>query len=516
MTDYHNKFIPFPDVYSVAGPDVFGGLEGQVEGEVNLIVLPLAYVENLDQLKNQGSMGAEETLRFLQSQLQNQVEAKDGIYVYRMLEGLDVAFVDDHIFKESKFSVTNLEALVRKQWPNEDRRPLLLTNVEKYHIKFGNRGLKVQEPQFLQANSDVVNEGIIIGSEELHAKLQENRRHLPAQKASEIMNRPLYPNQFIKFLPPLNACNSRVEYAVVKGVLFWNKGKTRILDTRDIEVRLFDPPEYQMKISIGNHQMEGLLGIAPNDMEQYIAMQYAMVSPDISLVILAGSHGSGKTLLSYVSAVDSILFYPDRIRSMRKIEEKGGIFKQIVLLKPNDIIGGPRRGIGDLPGSMYDKLRPFLESYSDAHRDSVLGKHFPFEEMLKHPKYENKFGEKRKPDLKINGAYLPPDCEALELTYSGFMRGRSFKNTILVMDEAQNYTPYELKTCLQRLGEGCKCIILGDPLQKDNPQVTRNINGLTYAIKNYLKQPYSVLVKLSVNYRHQIAEDSDGIRAYNV
>jgi PhoH-like ATPase len=238
---------------------------------------------------------------------------------------------------------------------------------------------------------------------------------------------------------------------------------------------------------------------------------------------LCGSQGSGKTLLGYVSSVLQVL-------SDGELKSKGqdipatlqygapGRFKQIVLLKSNDILGGAKRDVGFLPGSLYEKIKPHITPYIDAHRESVLGSKYAFEEMFKHPVHETDFGKRRSEyasNTSIDGKFLPNN-EAVELTYSGYLRGRSFSNTLMIIDEAQNFTPYEMKTIIERAGEGCKIIIMGDPLQQDNPDCSSKINGLTHAIKHYLPKPYSALVSLGTNYRSIMSRDATDWKAYRV
>ena len=275
-------------------------------------------------------------------------------------------------------------------------------------------------------------------------------------------------------------------------------------------------------MSVGNHNRDEILGISPRDMEQYLAMQYGLLNNDVSLFFLTGAQGSGKTLLSYVCAVDQILWYEKDMRSKRLqtdgSKSKSGSYKNIILLKPNEIMGGKRRDIGALPGSLYSKIKPHLGPYLDGHRESILHEYFPFEEMLRHPRFPNDFGDKRRDcgNVKINNeARLPADFEAIEMTYSGFMRGRSFTNTLILVDEAQNFSPYEVKTILERMGEGCKGIIMGDPLQVDNPYCSREINGMTHAISHYLSKPYSALINLTRNYRSQVSADAQEWRVFN-
>ena len=100
------------------------------------------------------------------------------------------------------------------------------------------------------------------------------------------------------------------------------------------------------------------------------------------------------------------------------------------------------------------------------------------------------------------------------LEQSGYLRGRSFSNTCIILDETQNFTPYEVKTIIERAGEGCKVILMGDPMQRDNPDCSRKINGLTHGIYNYLSKPYSSLVKLTRNYRSVMSRDASDWKVY--
>jgi PhoH-like ATPase len=246
-------------------------------------------------------------------------------------------------------------------------------------------------------------------------------------------------------------------------------------------------------------------------MEQYLALQYGLFNPNVELFFLTGSQGSGKTLLSYVSAIDLILEYDSGVSIARGLKDnKNAFFKQIVLLKPNDVMGGSKRDEGTLPGDLYSKIKKHLGPYEDAHKESILGNSIPFKDMILHPNYVNDFGQMRSTDSnkKINNEALFPKHEVIELVSSGYFRGRSFKDTLILVDESQNFTPYETKTIIERAGPGCKCVIMGDPAQFDNPDCSKQINGLTYAIKQNLENPYSCLVNLSENYRSQMSEDA--------
>ena len=111
--------------------------------------------------------------------------------------------------------------------------------------------------------------------------------------------------------------------------------------------------------------------------------------------------------------------------------------------------------------------------------------------------------------------YLPSRNEAIEITSSGFLRGRSFKDTLVLVDEAQNFTPYEMKTILGRLGIGSKCIVLGDPDQFDNLRCSRDVNGLTSAIHHFLPEPQTTVIHLARNYRNKTSEETLNWNAFS-
>ena len=528
---YQDAFIPFTDVFNLGGPSVFTHLDWnethKKNGDTakNLIIVPLEFVEYLDEDMNSNQYsGAEDVLKFIQEAQKQQGARiddsnlnKEGIVLYEVSEGLDLALVELQEDRQ-KFSVTSLEERIRKAFEGRIKtdRPTLMTAEHKYHIKYETRGMKIQEPHFLIVSEDIVNEGIITGNDELLAKLYENAGTVTLEIASNILDRILYPNQFIHFLGERGG-----QYARVEVDLDWNRDHTRIIGYQDARVSILSHNAQEKKIHIGNHHRNNILGISPKDIEQYIAMQYLLLNPEISIAFITGRTGSGKTVLTYPCIIDQILWYDQERRDLRGLstdpKEKGGFFDQLALFKSIDIIGGKDRNVGFLPGDLWEKLRDHMKPYIHAHRDTVMGQQFPFEEIFKHSRYSQNGWDQRseaagKP-IGDTGARLPPQNIA-EVNHTGFIRGYSFRNTIIVIEEAQNLTPYELKTVLERGGEGCKFIVIGDPAQTDNPRCSRKINGLTAAINEFLPKPYSGLINLAKNYRSQVSDDTQNWKVY--
>jgi hypothetical protein len=518
----HEVFIPFTDVYRLGGPEVFKQLAAN-DGKKNVLVLPMPFVDRLEDGKDLTSeerrfqgRGGKETLKFLKTlkrRSQGFEVAKDGVALYHLNSNLTVATLDKPLVDpESDSFIADLEEKVIELFPSEQEkgRPTLMTARERYHLKFEGKGMRVEDPGFLLAGPDIVNEGIIEGTPDLHALLQERGQPIPVEEVSDRLDRGLYMHQFIQF--------GRGDFAIVTGDYKRNKSGSRIIRVDNEVVRLLDQNEKSKRIKIGDSRpSETVLGVRPLDMEQYLALQYVLTNPDVELAFVCGGAGSGKTVVSYAAAIDQILCYDKQERITREGRGgKGGRYESIVLLKPFEILGGKRREVGFLPGSLFDKIKDQLKSYTDAHKLTTLagvdgGPHIPFEAMFLHPKYENDFGKKRPEHVnnaRIDGAHFPGH-EVIELTYSGLLRGRSFHNTLVLVDEAQNFTPYEMKTIISRLGPGCKVIIMGDPYdQIDNELCTPEINGLTHGIKEFLPRPYSALVPLRHLHRSQMAEDA--------
>mgnify|MGYP006293949753 CR=1 FL=1 len=97
--------------------------------------------------------------------------------------------------------------------------------------------------------------------------------------------------------------------------------------------------------------------------------------------------------------------------------------------------------------------------------------------------------------------------QSFEIAHLRYARGRTFENQIILVDEAQNFSPFEIKQLIERVGIGCKIMIIGDPEQIDNPNLDKEFNGLVYAAHTfYNKHPRMSMIKLYQNYRSQSAE----------
>ena len=496
------------DVYDLGGPVFLKELEADV-GKTNLVVIPMTFVERLDDesSRNSGSGAGDvldDIIKIQSSDQRENIGKDEATTVYSVNAGLDLAIIDRPDIDPDDFSITALEKKVNDLFTSSSGRATLLTSNKGYRIKFSRRDMRIERPQFLFAGSDFVQEGMLEASDFLEQNLYSNP-NIPLEEAMEMMGRELHLHQFIQL--------HGNRYARVTGELVWNKERNVVVDIKDARVELLPQNIHDKKIRIGTKTQPDLIGVKPLDVQQYLAMQYMLVNPDIHVTFLVGGAGSGKTVLGYAAAVDSVLVYDQEERKARGYPHPGkkeGGFKQLVLLKATDTMGGKTRDVGALPGDLYAKIEQHLKGYEDAHKLTDLGGKIPFEEMFKHPRFKGRFSsprDERYQDMTFSqSGRLPHDSEVIELTYSGFMRGRSLHNICLVVDEAQNFTPHEMQTILGRAGPGTKVIVLGDVTgQFDNPRCSAEMNGLTHAIKHYLPSPFSALMNLTRLHRGPVS-----------
>jgi PhoH-like ATPase len=213
---------------------------------------------------------------------------------------------------------------------------------------------------------------------------------------------------------------------------------------------------------------EGVWSIHPRNREQTFALD-ALLDDNIKLVTLVGKAGTGKTLLAIAAG-------------LHKTAEEN-IYNRLLVSRPVFPMG---KDLGFLPGDIEEKLTPWMQPIFD-NVELLLSGH---ETEKRHSK-----GYK---ELMAMGI-----MEIEPLTY---IRGRSIPNQYLIVDEAQNLTPHEIKTIVTRAGEGTKVVLTGDPYQIDNPYVDSSSNGLTYVVERFKEESISGHVTMMKGERSALAE----------
>lgn len=191
--------------------------------------------------------------------------------------------------------------------------------------------------------------------------------------------------------------------------------------------------------------------IKPRNALQSYAL-WALLNPEIDLVILKGPAGTAKTFLSLAAGLT---------QSELKEKRESDIYHQILISRPN--VEGSDRGFGALPGDLGEKMAPLLASYYD-NLDILL---------------RRALSKKERMDIaaKINELFATGAISVCPLAY---IRGRSLKGRYLICDEAQNANAQLIKAVVTRAGLGTKIVIAGDPDQCDAPHLDKYRNGLVY------------------------------------
>jgi len=224
---------------------------------------------------------------------------------------------------------------------------------------------------------------------------------------------------------------------------------------------------------IGKHR-EGIWGIFARNKEQLFALDM-LLDDSVHLVTIDGMAGTGKTLLAIACGLKKVA--DDRE------------FRRLVVSRPIFPLG---KDMGFLPGDVNEKLNPWMKPIFD-NLDLLLGEYEKDDVSRR-----GSVGQKSYQTLLDQGI-----LEVEPLTY---IRGRSMPRQYLVVDEAQNLTPHEVKTVLTRAGEGTKIILTGDPYQIDNPYVDSTSNGLTYVVERFKESPVAGHITLRKGERSQLAE----------
>lgn len=211
---------------------------------------------------------------------------------------------------------------------------------------------------------------------------------------------------------------------------------------------------------------DGVWSIKPRNREQSFALD-ALLDDRVRLVTLMGKAGTGKTLLAMAAGL------------RRTVVDRE--FRRMIVARPTISMG---KELGFLPGSLEEKLNPWMQPIHDAL------------EMLS----DLNMGQesRRSSDLLRSGMIV---VEALS-----YIRGRSIANQFMVIDEAQNLTPLEVKTIITRVGAGTKIVLTGDPFQIDNPYVDSASNGFNYLISRFRGHAIAAHVELEKGERSELAE----------
>ncbi len=260
---------------------------------------------------------------------------------------------------------------------------------------------------------------------------------------------PLVPSMLInQFVYQENPDGTTPFYALVREI----NGKTALLQT----------------LKDYSHQKNNVWSITARNREQNFAMNLLM-NPEIDFVTLLGQAGTGKTLLALAAGLEQVL---DSKR-----------YNEIIITRATVPVG---EDIGFLPGTEEEKMQPWMGAFDDN-----------LEVLHRSDDTAGEWGRAATQELIRS---------RIKVKSMNFMRGRTFVSKFLIIDEAQNLTPKQMKTLVTRAGPGTKIVCLGNIAQIDTPYLTEGSSGLTYVVDRFKGWRHSGHITLARGERSRLAD----------
>lgn len=413
----------------------------------NIVVLPMTVIEELDKFKGKSDelgRNARAVIRFI-----DRVRVEEEAYAVneqREPEQLTTGITHNAaggkimVIPDSDLEPTPgierdipdnriLRAAVYLQETYQEQEVMLVTKDLNLRIKAAVAGVEAVDWEQDKVNADELYQGfrsMSVGKEMIDELYDKRNLHLPGAN--------LYPNEFVF----LTAAGGNGQVTIARAV-------------ENNQVRLAEGDRKK--------KVHGISGRSP---EQRIALQL-LLDPAVSLVALIGSAGTGKTLLALAAGLEMIDY--DDVK-LKKGVESPYIYDKILVTRPIIPMG---KDIGFLPGTKDKKMASWMQ---------------PVFDNLSFLMHVGPGGGKQTvgkvADRLVQGLVSKDMLELEALTY---IRGRSIAKQYIVVDEAQNLTPHEVKTIISRAGDGTKIVLTGDPDQIDNPYLDSSSNGLIYCVE---------------------------------
>ncbi len=216
------------------------------------------------------------------------------------------------------------------------------------------------------------------------------------------------------------------------------------------------------------HAKNAIWGVTARNREQNFALNLLM-DPECDFITLAGTAGTGKTLMTLAAGLSQVM------------EDRR--YSEIIVTRVTVPVG---EDIGFLPGNEEEKMGPWMGALDDN-----------LEVLAKSDNSAGEWGRAATNDLVRS---------KIKIKSLNFMRGRTFLNKFVLIDEAQNLTPKQMKTLITRAGPGTKIVCLGNLAQIDTPYLTEGSSGLTFAVDRFKGWPHSGHVTLARGERSRLAD----------
>ncbi|TWG79645.1 PhoH-like ATPase [Cupriavidus gilardii J11] len=432
------------------------------------IYLPMMTLEELDNHKK-GMSEVARNARAVSRTLDALVAGTDGV----LDDGLPLAKLGNRdaqgtLFFQTRLNETKLPeglpegkadnqilavvSALRQQHP--DREVVLVSKDINMRIKARALGLPAEDyfnDQVLE-DKDLLYSGVMVLPNDFWARHGKGVESWQDPKTGAMFYRltgPLVPsflvNQFV-YLEPMDG--SLPLYAQVKEI----NGKTALLQT----------------LKDFTHHKNNVWSVTARNREQNFALNLLM-NPEIDFVTLLGQAGTGKTLLALAAGLEQVL------------DQK--LYNEIIVTRATVPVG---EDIGFLPGTEEEKMQPWMGAFDDN-----------LEVLQKSDDSAGEWGRAATQELIRS---------RIKVKSMNFMRGRTFVNKFVIIDEAQNLTPKQMKTLVTRAGPGTKIVCLGNIAQIDTPYLTEGSSGLTFVVDRFKGWSHSGHITLARGERSRLAD----------
>lgn len=422
------------------------------------VVIPLVVVEEIDKLKNKGTSVSSSA-----RQVSANLDAYFGPDLYK-----DGVSLGDGKGKLSIYNLKELHADVRRMFREDSPDNRIISSA-----------MFVKEKASHEANKKKKNQKRVIPTPVVFVSNDTNLRFKAGALGLDVEK---YRNNAIDDVNSLYSGVQTINLNAELLSLMFSEGKVPYEKVREFLANSTpEPHSYEFFVIPGGDKKtfsyfrggnlypifngDKVYGsVSTRNDEQKLAMNI-LLNPDVNLVTLSGPAGTGKTLLAIAAAM-----------------QQADQFDQILITKP--IVALSEKDNGFLPGDMIDKVRPYMQSLYD---------------NINFLKSSCKNGEKAKIEKLLESSTLLIEPLA-------YIRGRTYANTILIVDEAQNLSPLEVKTIVTRMGENSKIIFTGDIYQIDDKYLDATNNGLTYLIEKAKNYEHAAHIDLVKGERSELAE----------
>lgn len=420
--------------------------------EENTVVIPITVIEEVDNFKkgvDEKGRNARQIGRYLDAlrekgSLRDGVKTEKGGIIKVVLSRKVTDTATDILFTDTNDNLIIGTALyIHKKEP--DKEVTLVSKDANVRIKADAVGIKASNFETDKINFSELYMGYL--------KLIVDDATIKKFQKEEFLNNDfgeIYPNQFVMFCKNEDDEDGLVaRYSVSNNAI------------------------YPLKFYTGQE----IFGIKARNIEQTMSFDL-LLDPEVKLVSLVGKAGTGKTLIALAAGLNQVV-------------EKNN-YKRLIVSRPVSPLG---KDIGYLPGSKSDKFNPWMQPIFD-NMEILLSS--------RNEKEDNDNGKifgKKQPGLND---YL--DFGFIELEPLTYIRGRSLPDQYLIVDEAQNLTPHEMKTIITRAGEGTKIVLTGDPYQIDTPYLDSESNGLSISVEKFKQEEIVGHITLTKGERSALAD----------